>query len=99
MLSTLKQMLVVATANLKIKIKLHPRFIATKYFQERLLQRFQDEDLSHLERTIEKAFMNADNGSTIRYTHPAFGCTVVGKKIGLNGFELVTCWQNEEDAE
>ncbi len=99
MLITLKEILAVATINLKTKIKLHPRFIATQHFQERLLQRFQDEDLSHLERTIEKAFINADCGSTIRYTHPAFGCTVVGKKIGLNGFELVTCWQNEEDAE
>ena len=99
MLKTLKNLLSIATDNLKEKIKTNPRFIATQHFQERLLQRFQDEDLPRLERTIEKAFLQAECGSKIRYTHPAYGITVVGQKIGLNGFELVTCWQREEDAE
>lgn len=99
MLSTLKNLLSIASSNLYSKIKTHPRFIATQHFQERLLQRFQDEDLPHLERAIEKAFLQAECGSKIRYTHPAYGITVVGQKMGLNGFELITCWQREEDAE
>ena len=28
----------------------------------------------------------------IRYTHPNYGITVVGK-TRVNGFELITCWQ------
>lgn len=99
MLNKIKDILSIATKNLKEKIKLNPNFIATQHFQERLLQRFQDEDLPRLERTIEKAFLQAECGSKIRYTHPAYGITVVGQKLGMNGFELVTCWQKEEDAE
>lgn len=99
MLNKIKDILTTATNNLKTKIKTNPRFMATQHFQERLLQRFQDEDLPRLERTIEKAFLQAESGSKIRYTHPAYGITVVGQKLGLNGFELVTCWQREEDAE
>lgn len=99
MLNKIKDILTTATNNLKTKIKTNPRFMATQHFQERLLQRFQDEDLPRLERTIEKAFLQAECGSKIRYTHPAYGITVVGQKLGLNGFELVTCWQREEDAE
>lgn len=99
MLNKIKDILAIATKNLKEKIKLNPSFIATQHFQERLLQRFQDEDLPRLERTIEKAFLQAECGSKIRYTHPAYGITVVGQKLGINGFELVTCWQREEDAE
>ncbi len=95
----IKDILTIATKNLKDKIKINPNFIATQHFQERLLQRFQDEDLPRLERAIEKAFLQAECGSKIRYTHPAYGITVVGQKLGLNGFELVTCWQREEDAE
>ncbi|SMP86019.1 hypothetical protein SAMN06313486_10179 [Epsilonproteobacteria bacterium SCGC AD-308-P11] len=99
MLNSIKEILIIATKNLQQKIKTHPKFIATAHFQERLIQRFQDEDLPRLERTIEKAFLQAECGSKIRYTHPAYGITVVGEKMGLNGFELVTCWQKEEDAE
>lgn len=99
MLNKIKDILTIATKNLREKIKLSPSFIATQHFQERLLQRFQDEDLPRLERTIEKAFLQAECGSKIRYTHPAYGITVVGQKLGMNGFELVTCWQREEDAE
>jgi len=99
MLKSISSIITLATTNLKTKIKFSPKLIATAHFQERLIQRFQDEDLPHLERTIEKAFLLAECGSKIRYTHPAYGCTVVGQKIGLNGFELVTCWQNQEDAE
>lgn len=99
MLSTLKNILSTAAKNLKTKIQQNPNFIATQHFQERLIERFSDEDLPRLERAIEKAFLQAESGSKIRYTHPAYGVTVVGKKMGLNGFELITCWQREEDAE
>ena len=97
MLKAIKEIFTTATNNLKTKIKMNPRFIATAHFQERLIQRFQEEDLPHLERTIEKAFLIAESGSKIRYTHPAYDVTVVGQKIGLNGFELVTCWQGEKE--
>ncbi|MFA7084730.1 MAG: hypothetical protein WC141_09365 [Arcobacteraceae bacterium] len=99
MLLKIKNIITTATKNIKEKIKTTPAFIATEHFQERLLQRFQDEELNLLEKTIEKAFEKAQPGSKVRYTHPAYGITVVGKKMGLNGFELITCWQKEEDAE
>jgi hypothetical protein len=99
MLNNITEVLILATKNLQQKIKTNPKFITTAHFHKRLIQRFAEEDLSRLERAIEKAFLQAECGSKIRYTHPAYGVTVVGKKIGLNGFELVTCWQKEEDAE
>ena len=99
MLKSITSIIALATTNLKAKIKANPKFITTQHFQERLIERFTDEDLPRLERAIEKAFLQAECGSKIRYTHPAYGVTVVGKKIGLNGFELVTCWQKDEDAE
>ena len=51
------------------------------------------------EQAIEKAFEKAQPNSKVRYTHPNYGITVVGKKLGINGFELITCWQKDEDAE
>ena len=99
MLNTIKEVLTLATTNLQQKIKTNPKFITTQHFQERMIERFTNEDLAHLERAIEKAFLKAECGCKIKYTHPAYGVTVVGRKIGLNGFELVTCWQKEEDAE
>ena len=99
MLNTIKEILTLATKNLSNQIKINPRFITTQHFQERLIERFSNEDLPRLERAIEKAFIKAECGCKIKYTHPAYGVTVVGKKIGLNGFELVTCWQKDEDAE
>lgn len=76
----------------KIKVKM----IATKHFEERVLQRFLDSDFDRLERAIEKAFLAAKPGEEIRYTHPAYDMTVVGQKMGLNGFELITCWKGVE---
>jgi aspartokinase len=99
MLKNIKEVLKVAASNLKSKIHINPKFIATEHFQKRVLQRFQNEDLPKLERAIEKAFEKAKCGSKIRYTHPFYGCTVVGQKMGINGFELVTCWLKDEDAE
>ena len=86
MIAQITSIIKTATNNLKKKIKATPAFIATQHFQERLLQRFNDEDLVYL-------------NSKVRYTHPNYGITVVGKKLGINGFELITCWQKDEDAE
>jgi len=94
MLLKIKNIISLATNNLKQKVQTSPAFIATEHFQERVIQRFQDEDLPYLERTIEKAFLKADIGAKTIYTHPIYNMTVVGKKMGLNGFELITCWQN-----
>ncbi|MFY4797251.1 hypothetical protein ACOTVS_12075 [Aliarcobacter butzleri] len=99
MLRNLTNILQIATNNIKTKIRNNPIFIATEHFQERLIQRFQDEDFLKLEKAIEKAFEKAESGKKIRYTHPAYNVTIVGKKMGLNGFELITCWQREEDEE
>lgn len=99
MITKIRNLLSLATTNLKNKIKTNPAFIATEHFQERLIQRFQDEDLPKLEKAIEKAFEKAKCGEKIRYTHPTYNVTVVGKKMGINGFELITCWQREEDKE
>lgn len=75
------------------------RVIKTRHFQERLLQRFTEEDLPRVEGALKKAFEKAKPGQTLRYTHPYYGATVVIQKIGTNGVELITCWQKEEDAE
>lgn len=73
----------------------------TAHFQQRLLQRFNDEDMPKLERAIIKAFEKASpNNKTFRYTHPAYNITVVIKKLGVNGVELITCWKKgDEDAQ
>lgn len=65
----------------------------TIHFNERLLQRFVQEDLPLLERTIEKAMDKAKPDEHFRYTHPLYHITVVIHKIGLNGAELITCWK------
>jgi len=70
------------------------------HFQERLLERFNTEDIPQLERAILKAFEKAQpNGQAFRYTHPAYKITVVVKKLGTNCIELVTCWKTEEGVE
>ena len=83
MIAQITSILKTATNNLKTKIKATPAFIATSHFQERLLQRFNDEDLVYLEKTIEKAFEKAQPNSKVRYTHPNYGITVVGKKMRM----------------
>lgn len=73
----------------------------TAHFQERLIQRFNEEDIPHLERAIIKAFeKSTPSNKPFRYTHPAYGVTVVIKKLGMNGIELITCWKKgDEDAQ
>ena len=77
MLLKIKNIISLATNNLKQKVQTSPAFIATEHFQERVIQRFQDEDLPYLERTIEKAFLKADIGAKTIYTHPIYNMTVV----------------------
>ena len=85
----------VAKQNIKARLNMNIALIATEHFQIRLIERFQEEDLPRLERAVEKAFEKATAGSKITYTHPAYDITVVGKKIGINGMELITCWQGD----
>ncbi len=91
MLKKITNILNIAKTNLLSKINVRVMFIASRHFQERLVERFIDEDLNRLERTIEKAEIS----SKIRYTHPTYNITVVGQKMGLNGFELITCFKGE----
>jgi len=67
--------------------------LATVHFNERLIQRFEQTDLDHLDKTIEKAMAKVNPGEKIRYTHPLWGITVVVERIGLNAAELITCWK------
>lgn len=70
----------------------------TTHFNERMIQRFSQEDLPLLEKTIEKAIAKAVPGEKLKYTHPLYGITVVVQKLGLNGGELITCWKGVENA-
>ncbi len=70
----------------------------TTHFNERMIQRFSQEDLPLLEKTIEKAIAKAMPGEKFKYTHPAYGITVVIQKLGLNGGELITCWKDGMNA-
>lgn len=100
MLSTIKKLVDEATAHLQIKTRMRFIINASLHFQDRFIQRFEDEDLPHLERTVEKAIEAiAVIGKPTRYTHPVYDITVVITKRGLNCAELVTCWKKEEDAE
>jgi len=86
-----------AAADLKAKTGLRWIVKESRHFEERLIQRFEDADLKALERAIERAAEKAKPGQErFRYTHPAFGITVVISRRGLNMVELVTCWKNEE---
>jgi hypothetical protein len=86
MIAQITSIIKTATNNLKQKIKATPAFIATSHFQERLLQRFNDEDLVYLEKTIEKAFEKAQPNSKVRYTHPNYGIT---RKPYIHGFLVI----------
>ena len=70
----------------------------TTHFNERMIQRFSQDDLPLLEKTIEKAIAKATPGEKLKYTHPLYGITVVIQKLGLNGGELITCWKGSANA-
>ena len=100
MLNTIKNLKKIvngASAHLQLKQKMRFIINASLHFQERFIERFEEEDLPRLERTIEKAIVQiVVLGKPTRYTHPAYGITVVIIKQGLNYAELVTCWKSEE---
>jgi hypothetical protein len=68
-------------------------FLPSIHWVERLTERFGLEETAKVERTVECAMKRAQTDEKIRYTHPLYGITVVIRKIGLNGAELVTCWK------
>jgi hypothetical protein len=68
-------------------------FLKTAHWGERLAQRFGQEEVSRVERTVECAMKKAQADEKVRYTHPLYNITVVIKKLGLNGVELITCWK------
>ena len=70
----------------------------TTHFNERMIQRFSQEELPLLEKTIERAIAKAVAGEKLKYTHPLYGITVVVQKLGLNGGELITCWKGSANA-
>lgn len=70
----------------------------TRHFNERVAERFQRIDgLSEkqIRRTIEKAVEKGNPGEKVKYTHPAFKITVVIRKIGRHGADLITCWRED----
>lgn len=96
-MTNIKDVIKTASANLIKKLGVKAVINVTKHFNERLIFRFKNEDLTPLEKTIEKAIEKAPVGQ-FRYTHPYYNITVVINKIGMNGAELVSCWkQGEED--
>lgn len=101
MLSKIKKIMINTKNTISSKFGIRAIIKETEHFQERLLQRFDDEDIPQLERAIVKAFEKANPGNRpFRYTHPAYGVTVVIKKLGMNGIELITCWKKgDEDAQ
>jgi hypothetical protein len=97
MLSTIKKIVDEASAHLQIKNKMRFMINASLHFQERFVERFSEQDIPQLERTIEKAIEKiAVIGKPMKYTHPAYEITVVITKHGLNCAELVTCWKGVE---
>jgi hypothetical protein len=71
-------------------------FMQTYHWAFRLAQRFGDDEVSKVMRTVECAMKKADAGEKFKYTHPLYNITVVGRKIGLNGVDLITCWKQGE---
>jgi hypothetical protein len=103
MVSRTKSILNIAAAIIKDKLHMVPSFVVAEHFEERIAQRFLDEDLPLLEKTIATVFSKGvkegASGKVVRYTHPLYHVTVVWEFVGKNGLKLITCWIKEEDAE
>lgn len=98
MLNTIKKVIAETTKGIFHKFGIRALIKNTVHFQERVLLRFNEEDIPQLERAIEKAFEKATpNNKTFKYTHPAYHITVVVRKLGTNCLELVTCWKGQEE--
>lgn len=96
MITSLREAINVASENLFKKMGIRAVIKASKHFNERLILRFQEDDLSPLEKVIEKAIEKATTPGMFKYTHPYYNITVVINKMGMNGAELVSCWHQGE---
>lgn len=92
MLAVTKELITTAVEHLCSQTSFRWVINASKHFEERMVERFEENEYELLERVIEKAVQNSRPGQT-RYTHPYYKITVVINKMGLNGAELVTCWK------
>jgi hypothetical protein len=73
--------------------------ILTVHALERRAQRFEERELEFVYKAIDYAFkrtpfdpLKTEQPET-RVTHPLYGITVVGQRVGLNGFKVVTIYK------
>ena len=80
-----------------------PVIKVARHFEERMVERFDsmvkefdEQELTRFEGTVEKAMEKLPVSNVAQeYTHPAYGITIVAKKLGQNYLELVTCYKKE----
>jgi len=80
-----------------------PVIKVARHFEDRMVERFNsmvrdfdEQELTRFERTVEKAMEKLPVSNVAqKYTHPAYGITIVAKKLGVNYLELVTCYKKE----
>ena len=80
-----------------------PVIKVARHFEDRMIERFDhmvkqfdEQELVRFERTVEKAMEKLPVSNVAQeYTHPAYGITIVAKKLGVNYLELVTCYKKE----
>lgn len=96
MLSFTQKLIETATQRLLESKNIKAIIIVSKHFNIRVFERVLDSDFFKIERTLEKAFMAALPGEKIEYIHPTFRIKLIGRKRGVNGFELISCWKEGE---
>lgn len=102
MLSTTKKIINDVKVHL-MKKNIKPVLKVAHHFEERMIERFDgivkdfdEQELTRFERTIEKAIEKLPvSNKAQEYTHPAYGISIVAKKLGVNYLELVTCYKKE----
>lgn len=102
MLNTTRKILNDVKAHLMEK-NIKPVIKVARHFEDRMTERFDrmvkdfdKQELARFERTVEKAMEKLPVLDTAqKYTHPAYGITIVAKKLGKNYLELVTCYKKE----
>jgi len=102
MLSTTKRILNDVRSHLMEK-GIRPVIKVARHFEDRMIERFDsmvkefdEQELARFERTVEKAMEKLPVSNRAQeYTHPAYGITIVAKKLGVNYLELVTCYKKE----
>jgi hypothetical protein len=86
-----------------LKKGIRPVIKVARHFEDRMIERFDsmveefdEQELARFERTVEKAMEKLPVSNRAQeYTHPAYGITIVAKKLGENYLELVTCYKKE----